>query len=317
MKGRYEISIWNKRIRYDFAIQRNITIIQGDSATGKTHLIEMLQEYLENGEDSGIQMESKVKCAHVPVVDWQIYIANHSGYILFFDEDCRYVCTQEFAEIVKQSDNYFVIVTRESLGMLPYSVNEIYGIRRSGKYAGTKQVYNELYQIYGHKDYSKKAQFEEVIVEDSNSGFEFWKHYYSDKSCISAGGKSKVFDFLKTEKSQLVIADGAAFGCEMSKLIQFIEEKGNLVLFLPESFEYILLNSKLFQMTDVKEKLAKTYEYADSINFMSWERYYTALIVEITKNEIYKYSKEKLNSYFLSEKNIGIIIEGLPEIIRK
>ena len=36
----------------EFEIRRNITIIRGDSATGKTTLIDMIREYDENGEDS-------------------------------------------------------------------------------------------------------------------------------------------------------------------------------------------------------------------------------------------------------------------------
>ena len=36
MKGKYNIFVQNNRLRYDFVISRNITIIRGDSATGKT-----------------------------------------------------------------------------------------------------------------------------------------------------------------------------------------------------------------------------------------------------------------------------------------
>ena len=46
-------------------------------------------------------------------------------------------------------DNYYVIVTRESLPTLPYSVEEIYGIRTSGRYGTLKQSYHEFYRIYG------------------------------------------------------------------------------------------------------------------------------------------------------------------------
>ncbi len=41
--------------------------------------------------------------------------------------------SEEFAEAVKGSDNYYVLITREKLSNLPYSITEIYGIRTSGK----------------------------------------------------------------------------------------------------------------------------------------------------------------------------------------
>ena len=44
MKGRYRVIVQNNRLHYDFEIKRNITIIQGDSATGKTTLINMLRQ---------------------------------------------------------------------------------------------------------------------------------------------------------------------------------------------------------------------------------------------------------------------------------
>ena len=36
MKGKHHIIIESARLKYEFDIRRNITIIQGDSATGKT-----------------------------------------------------------------------------------------------------------------------------------------------------------------------------------------------------------------------------------------------------------------------------------------
>ena len=69
---------------------------------------------------------------------------NISGYILFTDEENAFIRTEQFASAVRDSDNYFVIITRESLYNLPYSVEEIYGIHSSGKYQNTKQVYQQL-----------------------------------------------------------------------------------------------------------------------------------------------------------------------------
>ena len=49
---------------------------------------------------------------------------------------------------MREGKNYYVIVTREKLSNLPYSVTEIYGIRSSGKYNDLVPVYYETYHIY-------------------------------------------------------------------------------------------------------------------------------------------------------------------------
>ncbi len=54
MKGAYKIQIRNNRLSVTLEIQRNITVIQGDSATGKTTFIERLQNYERFGKQSGI-----------------------------------------------------------------------------------------------------------------------------------------------------------------------------------------------------------------------------------------------------------------------
>ena len=54
MKGKHRIVVQNKRIRYDFEVKRNLTMIRGDSATGKTTLVDMIREYFENGSASAI-----------------------------------------------------------------------------------------------------------------------------------------------------------------------------------------------------------------------------------------------------------------------
>ena len=55
------------------------------------------------------------------------------GSIVFIDECNSFVKSEDFAISIKESDNNFVIITRNDLPNLPYSVNEIYGIRQSNK----------------------------------------------------------------------------------------------------------------------------------------------------------------------------------------
>jgi predicted ATPase len=41
MKGKYHIVVQNNKLRYEMTIRRNITIIRGDSASGKSTLAVM------------------------------------------------------------------------------------------------------------------------------------------------------------------------------------------------------------------------------------------------------------------------------------
>ena len=93
--------------------------------------------------------------------------------IVFIDEGNEFIKTVEFADTIQKTDNYYVIVSRESLPSLPYSVEEIYGIRTSGKYGTLKPCYHEFYRIYGAQTLKKDIKPEVVITEDSNSGYQF------------------------------------------------------------------------------------------------------------------------------------------------
>ncbi len=147
MKGSYTITVSNETVKYEFQIRRNITVIRGDSATGKTTLVEMIREYYEAGENSGIRLRCERPCRVLAGRDWKILLQATKESIIFIDEDNDFILSDEFAETVRDSDNYYVLVTREGLPNLPYSVNEIYGIRSSGRYAGIQPVYHELYHI--------------------------------------------------------------------------------------------------------------------------------------------------------------------------
>ena len=56
MKGKHLVTVQNRKLYYRFEIERNINIIKGDSATGKTTLVEMIRTYGDNGDQSGVQL---------------------------------------------------------------------------------------------------------------------------------------------------------------------------------------------------------------------------------------------------------------------
>ena len=150
MKGKHHIIMESDNLKYEFDIKRNITVIQGESATGKTTLIELLNEQIRRRGAGGVRIQSDVPCAvYLAGEDnWEYELRGLQGKIIFFDEDFRFIYTKEFAEFVADADNYFVFITRKPLKNLPYSINEIYGIRTTGKYHFPEQVWHEFYPIY-------------------------------------------------------------------------------------------------------------------------------------------------------------------------
>lgn len=318
MLGRHNVVVQNAYIKYDFDIIRFITIIRGQSATGKTILVEMIRLHNEQ-DDTGIDVKCDKNLAVIYGRDWKRQIDSITDSIVFIDEHNRFVKSKEFAEAIRGTDNYYVIVTREKLSDLPYSVTEIYGIRIRGKYAGLVGEYtqNEFYRIFGETP-TKAFNPDVIITEDSNSGYEFWKRAASACKCVSAEGKSNVVKKL-SEMSQsgqkyLAVVDGAAFGAEMEEILQFIRYSDvDAEVYAPESFEYLILLSGLFNATDIKEKCRNTENYADSTRYMSWEQFYTSLLVETTLYSEMQYSKKKMNVYYLSDKNVGIIMKEIPD----
>lgn len=319
MKGKHSVIVQNNRLHYEFEIRRNITIILGDSATGKTTLINMLRQAENLGDSSGIDVVCDVPCRVLEGRNWKLILESMSGSIIFIDEENAFINTEEFAAAVRGSDNYFVLITRENLYNLPYSVEEIYGLHSSGKYQNTRKVYQQMYQIYPDcSDRELPVRPEKIITEDSNSGFEFFRAVGEAKGilCESAGGKSNIFSLLNRMKDDnvCIFADGAAIGPEMDRLYKKIQGKKNVKLYLPESFEWLILKSGIVDGKELKKILAEPENYIDSRDFFSWERYFTWLLVSITENSYLKYTKSSLNKVYLHEKNRELILKNMKGI---
>lgn len=204
------------------------------------------------------------------------------------------------------------------MSSLPYSVNEIYGIRNSGKYGYLKQTYNELYQIYGTDNFKQEIKPEKIITEDSNSGFQFFDELCKNNGlrCVTANGKSNIFKCLERNDSEkiLVIADGAAFGAEIDRIMQMIKIQNNVVLYLPESFEWIVLQSGLINDENLEAILESPCEYIESKEYFSWERYFTDLLMQKTEDTYLKYTKRTLNKTYLQKTAVDKIIKVMKMI---
>ena len=319
MKGSHHIIIQNNRVRFEFDIKRNTTIIRGDSATGKSTLVSFIRERMNLGDSSGINISSDKALSVLEGPRWKTILKDIHDEIVFIDEENGFIKSKDFADAIKETDNYYVLVTRENLKNLPYSVEEIYGIHSSGKFHDLKRVMNSFYRLYSIEKISSKVRPEEVITEDLNSGFEFFENILREHGipCKSAKGKSNIIKCLSdcTDKNTVVFADGAAIGSEMTELYQAIKVDKNIILYLPESFEWLILKSGLIDGNEVKEMLKAPEEYIESSEYFSWERFFTAMLIKFSKGTYLQYAKSKLNKNYLNEKERQKIIDVLGDAI--
>lgn len=312
MVGGFSFQLVSKRVEYQFDIKRKITKVVGNSATGKSEFVRILAD--SQTINSGVAVSCKYRCRvirdiftesvknHIDAIcqrhknhnsqafaeAMRNYLSEYDNTLIFADEDFKHMNTDEFALFCKFTDSFFVLFCREPLCKMPYSYTDIYTIKTSGKF-------HALVPVFKDTDYLKFYEDRKMIVEDSNSGYEFFSHFYNN--VVPAGGKSKIDSWL-VEPNIEVIADGAAFGCEMEKVTwSILRNKLDTKLFLPESFEYLILSSELFGR-DIKPLGVLEPIHTISGRYFSWEQYFTELLTDLTKGLANNYSKFSLNECY-------------------
>lgn len=317
MKGKISFYIKNRQIAFKFDLERNVTILTGDSGTGKTKLINMVRNYSREGKASGITLKCDKPCVVLDDNNWDIILERTKNSIVFVEESTKFLSKHEFASAILNTDNYYVLVTREPLSQIPYSIDAIKQIIKNN----SKPKIEKMYENVSVRDISS-FPYDLVIVEDSKAGFQFFSKATEkwNLSCETANGKSNILALLnkREEKRILVIADAAALGSEIQELVRFklLSDK-KIDFFLPESFEWLILKSAVYNGNEnVKTVLQNPVDYIESKEFFSWERFFTYLLVEESKNrEKLKYpkNKSKLPSGYLTEANIENIINSMKE----
>lgn len=319
MKGKHIVSITSRRAEYRLELERKITVIKGKSGTGKSSVIRLVSDYLELGKDSGIKITVSLSTRLLVLTnssDWDTVMPSLRNTIIFFDEDVRYIYTEAFQKALWTADCYAVIISRSGqFTGLPFAVSSIYELvtERNGK-----NTITSMYHLYEEKH--KRNDFDLVVTEDSNSGYEMAKYAFDSEKMrvISAGGNASVYRTLMKnggENDQICVdVDGAAFGPYIEPVLKFAELQGTISVSAPESFEFILLHldSVMKHLSLDHGELSRTYDFCDSKDFITWERYYENLLNEITTEHLgFSYGKSKLNPYFLNGRCAELFIEQI------
>ena len=128
------------------------------------------------------------------------------------------------------------------------------------------------------------------VTEDEEAGLEYYQHFYRNK-VISSHGNSNLSKYGNEET--LLIGDGCAIGAFIQDLM-LTKAK----LYLPESFEWKLLQNGMFYQGNNESKNIKAIENIGT-EYPSIERYCAVLLAEITRNTPAQYTKSKLNQCYM------------------
>lgn len=158
-----DISIKSKRLEYEFQIREKITFISGDSATGKTKMVSLINNSdnpsvridVSNGFDLISISESEFS-KFIKYANRRIYENKYSSLKEYWDnkdnfpvinsiiviDDETFVESNEFADFVNADKyNYYIIINRTQISKTGYSY-EVYNLKTSGKLHWLEKRYN-------------------------------------------------------------------------------------------------------------------------------------------------------------------------------
>ena len=161
-----------------------------------------------------------------------------------------------------------------------------------------------------------------LILMLKDDSFIYNMHAFKNSNVTSSNGNGNLIKCVKElgVGDTLVIVDGAAFGSLIETCISSfqIQTERRISLWLPESFEYLILKSGILKSEKLTQILDNIPEYVECEKYESWENFFTKLLIMLTADGIEKYSKNMLNSYYLQDWVVDKIKEQLPiEVINK
>lgn len=248
------------KMYYHLELTSKLTIIDAESGTGKTLLLNLIRE----------NQDTRIQCP-VPVIPITTNSNFTEGNIYILDEDAEVLRKDKLAltiSLMSTVDAYFIIMSRErKLSWLPYSVDDIYTLTLTG---GVLRLRKKYPQLYTH---NRPLRIESVLTEDETTGLDFFKKIYSNAE--TTRGKDNVPQMVSDYKNVLVIFDRCGFGSVIKDFLIAIRYRKDVQILDYESFEAFLLEYMGFN-------LHAEFEY-------NKENYYTNYL----SNLLRKYTKDR------------------------
>lgn len=268
------IKLKDRFVEYDFELYDKYTLLQGDSADGKTSLYELISIYYQSPD--AVQCSGYTKLRNLPFTydrkEIESVLLGSSNYVFIMDENHPLLLMEGFEGILNDSDNYFIIICREKLFKnLPIHLRSIVKLKNSGKYHTFVPVHTVSWD---------KHRFTKVITEDSKTGKKFLSQFFDKVESagsvlgLSTSGKDCIAKaILKSDEDICVVFDVSGIGATYEDILEAKKRfQCNLTELAWESFEGYLLTLTCYTTYQVEQYSCK---------FNSYEKYATKQIQDI------------------------------------
>lgn len=237
-----KLEVSSKRLNYKIDIYGKYTIITGNSGSGKTTLFNMVMDCSIGNKAIKIYCDKKVVALANNFTGTEL--EHYTECVIIIDEYNLLLKRKDAASIFKNSNNYFIIITRKILDYLPVSIDNYLMLENENKLNKAKQIYPRFKQNIFDGIYH-------IVTEDSASGLEFFKEYFPDIKKSSAHSKSEISEYLKNNFNSLngilIVYDASAFAFSAKELFE-VTKGYNVSIFDWESYEnFVLRNAPFYE----------------------------------------------------------------------
>lgn len=297
-------------VEFKETLYNKFNVIVGDSAIGKTTLVNCVIRkiktnkvcYTSNSKSVSIRpiLTAMLTSDIVTILKSKntLFLIDEGNYVNIFQSilyDYDEYGKELFDTITKSSSKFLIIARNTSLINVDYK--SVYTLQQKGNKVVSKRFY---------KDYTTFDCKLPIVHEDSNSGADYYKHYYND--VIAAGGKTNIVNVLLKDNANTVVADGSSIGNEIHNISQLCDN-----VYLPESFEFELANAIAPNDKQVSDYYNNMPDSIDSV-----ERYFENDVMPYLcdKYHLPQYSKKnKLNPAFLKYRIHSVNHYGITETV--
>lgn len=293
------LKVESKRVHYDIVLENRVTILTGDSASGKTYLVDKILEIAKgrNKKDGLIYNLTTDKGSiftSIPIVlplglDYlkKIVTKNCEKDILcIVDEEFKGISSKNFADFVNKTPRlYLLVISREFTNHnLIYSVAGIHKMQSLNKEGVTVNSNTPILSnkvICAKLDEHINVNFGNTIfIEDSAEGKLLLELFISDEvDIVSTYGKDgvpKTIDKSGIDKNTLIpiVVDMYAYGSNYFQHLKELNSTGYVPIYFIDykSFEYLLLK------TFLNGNFTEYIEYIKNSDMVSEEHYYELVL---------------------------------------